>query len=104
MDIRILCEEFCDYSICIKGYSKETIRRYRYVITCFCKFTGITDINEITEAKVRALFYYGRTERKWSVNTFLVYHKSLLVFFRWCIKQGYMRLEKNPLSEIEVPK
>jgi site-specific recombinase XerD len=102
MDIEILAKKFCDYSLSIRGYSKDTIRRYKYVISCFCKFTGIRETDQITDDKVRTLFYYGRTERKWSVNTFIVYHKTLLVFFRWCIKQGY--LETNPIIDIEIPK
>lgn len=102
MDILILCEKFCEYSISIKGYSKETIRRYKYVITCFCKFTGVTETNQITEENARDLFYFGRVQRNWSVNTYVVYHKSLLVFFRWCMKQGYMT--GNPIEGIEKPK
>ena len=102
MDISILLEQFCDYSLSIRGYSKDTIRRYRYVIKSCGKFTGITQISQVTEEGIRALFYFGRTQRKWSVNTFIVYHKTLLVFFRWCVKQGY--LTKNPILEIEVPK
>jgi site-specific recombinase XerD len=102
MDIRILLEKFCDYSVSIRGYSKDTIRRYKYVVKAFCRFASVSEIGQITDEKVRTLFYYGRTERKWSVNTFIVYHKTLLVFFRWCIKQGY--LEKNPILDIEVPK
>ena len=102
MDIEILLEKFCDYSLSIKGYSPNTIRRYKYVITCFCRFAHVTDLSQVTDENVRAVFYMGRTNRKWSVNTFIVYHKSLLVFFRWCIKQGYM--EKNPVLDIEIPK
>ena len=102
MQISILCERFCDYSISIRGQSKATIRRYRYVIGCFCQFTNITELSQVTDEKVRGLFYYGRIERKWSVNTFIVYHVSLLVFFRWCVKQGFM--SKNPICDIEKPK
>jgi site-specific recombinase XerD len=102
MDVALLCDRFCEYSITILGYSEATIRRYRHVIGCFIKFTGITDLSQVTEAKVRALFFYGRTERKWSVNTFIVYHVSLLVFFRWCAKQGFMAT--NPVVDIEKPK
>jgi len=102
MDISILCEKFCDYSVSIRGQSKATIRRYRHVIGCFSRFTGIIELEQITDDKVRGLFYYGRIERKWSVNTFIVYHVSLLVFFRWCVKQGYM--QKNPICEIEKPR
>lgn len=102
MDIHILCERFCDYSLSIRGYSKATIRRYRYAVGCFCKFTDTTELSEVTASKVHSLFYYGRTERKWSVNTYLVYRNTLMVFFQWCIKLGYM--ENNPVAEIEIPK
>jgi site-specific recombinase XerD len=102
MDILILLEQFCEYAVSIRGYSKDTIRRYRYVVRSYSRFAGVFEIEQVSDANVRALFYLGRVERKWSVNTFIVYHKTLLVFFRWCIKQGY--LEKNPILDIEVPK
>ncbi len=102
MDIEILSQKFCDYSTSIRGFSKNTVRRYRNVIDGYRKFARISEISQVTEDNVRALFYYGRIERKWSVNTFIVYHKTLLVFFRWCMKQGCM--EKNPILDIEIPK
>ncbi|HEY4506076.1 MAG TPA: tyrosine-type recombinase/integrase, partial [Candidatus Paceibacterota bacterium] len=102
MDIEITLQKFCDHSSFIKGYSKDTIRRYKYVINFYRKFAGISEIGQVTDDNVRNLFYFGRTERKWSVNTYIVYRKSLLVFFRWCIKQGY--LEKNPVTDIETPR
>ncbi|MCK9404708.1 MAG: tyrosine-type recombinase/integrase [Chitinophagaceae bacterium] len=102
MDIRILLEQFCDYSLSIKGYSHDTIRRYRYVISCTCRFMSIETIDQVTPDKIRALFYYGRTTRHWSVNTYITYHKTLLVFFRWCGKQGVLAV--NPILDIEVPK
>ncbi len=103
MDMRTLCQRFYDYSLSIRGYSKDTIKRYKYVIDFYCKFANINDISQVSEENVRALFFYGRTERKWTPNTFLVYHKSLLVFFRWCIGEGFM-LQKNPIPDIEKPK
>jgi site-specific recombinase XerD len=102
MDISILCEAFCDYCLSMRGQSKATIRRYKHVIGCFSRFTGIVQLDQVTPEKVRQLFYYGRTERKWSANTYLVYHTSLLVFFRWCVQQGYM--QSNPIVDIEKPK
>ena len=102
MDIDILLQKFCDYLSSIRGYSKETIRRYRYVVGGYCKIMGVENTSQVSDDNVRALFYKGRTERKWSVNTFIVYHKTLLVFFRWCVKQGY--LEKNPVVDVEKPK
>ena len=102
MDIHILLEQFCEYSAAIRGFSKDTIRRYRYVVKTFCKFAAISEISQVTEQNVRSIFYYGRTQRNWSVNTYIVYHKSLLVFFRWCVKEGFMT--QNPISNIEIPK
>ncbi len=102
MDIQILEQKFYEHSIFIRGYSKATVRRYKYTIGFYCRFTGIKNINEVTVENVRALFLYGRTVRKWKTNTYLVFFKSLLVFFRWCVKQGV--LNKNPVEEIETPK
>ena len=102
MDIYILSQKFCDYSTSIRGYSKHTIRRYRNVIKSYCQFANISAINQVNDENVRALFYHGRLERNWSVNTFIVYHKTLLVFFRWCITQGYM--QNNPITDVEKPK
>ena len=103
MDMRILCQKFCDYSISIRGYSKNTIRRYKHSISFYCAFAKINTIEEVSEENVRALFYYGRAKRNWTSNTFLCYHKSLLVFFRWCINEGFMK-QKNPILDIEKPR
>ena len=104
MDIQILSQKFCDYSVSIRGYSKDTIRRYSQVISFYRRFAKISEINQVTSQNVRELFYFGRIERRWSVNTFIIYHKSLLVFFRWCMKEGYLKAEKNPIEDVEVPK
>ncbi|MBU1130692.1 tyrosine-type recombinase/integrase [Patescibacteria group bacterium] len=102
MDIQILSRKFCDYSDYIKGYSRPTIKRYRQVINYYSRFASVIGIEDVTLDNVRNLFYHGRTEKKWSTNTFICYHKSLIVFFRWCIKEGYM--DFNPIDDIEVPK
>ena len=102
MSIQILSQKFCDYSKYIKGYSKPTITRYKQVINYFCNFAKISEIEEVTEDNTRNLFYYGRTTLNWTPNTFICYHKSLMVFFRYCIKEGFMTT--NPLEQIEVPK
>jgi len=103
MDIQILAQKFYDYSTYIKGYAKPTLRRYRQVINFFCNFAKVTEIEQVTPDNVRALFYYGRTERHWSANSFIGHHKTLCVFFRWCIQEKYM-LPPNPTDDIEIPK
>jgi site-specific recombinase XerD len=102
MDIQILAQKFYDHSLYFKGYSVDTIRKYKYVINLYCKYSQIYQMQQITEANVRALFFHGRTERNWSVNTFLCFYKCLLVFFRWCVESAY--LDHNPVQGIQVPK
>ncbi len=101
--MRALCQQFYDYSLSIRGYSKDTIKRYKHTIDFFCKFANITDINQVSVENVRALFLNGRSKRNWTVSTYLVYYRSLTVFFRWCISQGFMT-EKNPVPDIEKPR
>ncbi len=102
MDIKILALKFYDHSLYFRGYSKDTIQRYKNIINAFCKYSDITEIEQVDEDKVRRMFYYGRTERNWKPNTFICYHKSLVVFFRWCKESGYM--QDNPAEKIECLK
>ena len=102
MDIQILAEKFYEYSNFIRGYSKDTIRRYRWVLGFYYRHSGITSIEQVTEVNLRALFLNGRVERHWKTNTYLVFYKSLLVFFRWCVKEGY--LARNPIEGMEKPR
>lgn len=102
MNMKILSQKFFDYSKYIKGFSQPTIKRYRQVINYYANFANITDIEQVSKDNTRNLFYYGRTSQKWTSNTFICYHKSLAVFFRWCVKEGYM--PNNPMDEIETPK
>jgi len=102
MTIKIISQKFFDYSKYIKGLSPRTIKRYNQVINYYCNFAKITEIEAVTNENVRSLFYFGRTEKKWTTNTYIAYHKTLIVFFRWCIKEGYMTF--NPTEDIEVPK
>lgn len=102
VNIQIAAKEFYEYSILNKGYSKETVRRYKYVIDLYCKLSQVQEMEDVTLKNVMALFYHGRAERKWSVNTFIIFHKSLLVFFRWCKLHSYITF--NPVEEIEKPR
>lgn len=102
MDIEILSQKFYDYSSYIKGFSKATIKRYKFAIDYYRHFANIEKIEDVTQENVRAMFYHGRTERKWNAGTFISYRVSLLVFFRWCKSEGYMT--HNPIEDIEIPK
>lgn len=102
MDIQILAQKYYDYCLYFRGYSKRTIQSTKYSIDIYCKFTGVTLIEQITEDNVRAMFFYGRTKRQWKSSTFITIYKSLKVFFRWCKNEGY--ISNNPTEGIEVPR
>lgn len=102
MDIQNAAQKFYDYSLHIRGYSKATIKRYKYVITLYCRFAKISQVSEINHDNVRALFFYGRTQRQWQTATYIVFYKSLSVFFKWCIDENLMDI--NPIVGIEKPK
>lgn len=102
MDIQIIAAKFYDYSLYIRGYSPATIRRYRQTIGFYCKASNISRIEQVNERNVREFFIHGRTQRGWRPATFIQFHKSLLVFFRWCVQEQY--LASNPAEDIEAPK
>lgn len=102
MDILIVAEQFYDHSKFIRGLSKETLKNYKDVIKFFAKSIEVSDVSEITDKIVREFFIYGRMHRKWKPKTFFSYHKILVVFFRYCITNGYMTY--NFARDIECPK
>lgn len=102
MHITYLMERFCEDAFHLHGYSADTIRRYRSNIKLFSAMTGVEEAASLTADKVRAFFFEGRSQRHWSASTFQTYHKTLAVFFRWCVKHGH--LAENPSDGIEKPK
>ena len=102
VNIEIAAKNFYDYSLHIRGYSKATIKRHKYCIESLSRFANIRTTSGITGENVRALLFYGRTERKWKTTRYLVFYKSLKVFFRWCQKDKLMA--ENFIDEIEKPK
>lgn len=102
MDIELLARRFYDYSRHMRGYSSETILRYRRIIEFYCRFAGLKNIEDVTNVSLRELFVNGRMQRNWRPRTFIVYYHSLTVFFKWCVANGY--LAANPIIGIELPK
>jgi site-specific recombinase XerD len=102
MDILTASENFCGHSTQILGYSPDTIKRYRAAVSVLRTQAGVNELGQCTEDKVREFFYRGRAERHWAASTFETYHRSLKVFFRWCVKQKF--LAANPTKNIELPK
>ncbi len=102
MDIDILVLKFYDYSLYVKGYTPSTVARYKVAINLFLRIANISKIEEVTDKNVKEFLYYGRTERNWKSNSLITFYMSLSVFFKWCIKEGYMG--KDPTLDIELPK
>lgn len=102
MDIELLARKFYEYSQYMRGYSKETITRYKRIIEFYCRFAQLKNIEDITNENLRELFINGRIHRNWRPRTFIVYYHSLTVFFKWCVANHY--LATNPIIGIELPK
>ncbi len=102
MDIEILTKRFCDYSRYILNFSPATIARYRQLIGYYYRYSKITEIEQVNEENIRALLFHGSIERKWKPNTILNYHKTLNVFFKWCIEEKVLTV--NPIEKIKPPK
>ena len=102
MEIRTLSQQFREHATYMLGYSPDTTRRYRLVIQILQRMMSLEHIEQCTEPKIREFFYRGRVERHWTPSTFVTYRKSLVVFFRWCVRHGH--LTGNPTDGIELPK
>jgi len=101
MQIEAVAQQFYQ-STYIKGYSRKTISRSRHSIVLYCRVFKIAQVEDVSNQNLRNFFYYGMTERHWQASTFKCHHKCLTVFFKWCIKEGY--LKENPIEGIEVPR
>jgi len=102
MYIEVALQEFTTYYQVIKGYSKDTIRRYHDCVLNLCKVHSATTFDQINDDIIRTYFYTGRIEHSWKSSTFRTYHKTLLVFFRWAVDRHY--ITTNPVADIEVPR
>ncbi|NCO62719.1 MAG: hypothetical protein COW66_13065 [Flavobacteriaceae bacterium CG18_big_fil_WC_8_21_14_2_50_34_36] len=102
MNIELLLEDFCYYAKHIRGVSQDTVKRYHQKVSYFIKVSEISRIDEITEKMVHSFFIYGRAHKKWKTSSYRTYYMSILVFFRWCVKNKY--LEHNFLDDFELPK
>ena len=102
MHLDILLEDFCYESSYIRGVSENTVKRYQQKIGYFIQVSDCKVAPQINEQVVKKFFLYGRIEKHWKTTTYRTYYMSLVVFFRWCIKQGH--LQENPLDDFELPK
>lgn len=102
MEITTLLEQFCEYSLAMRGCLPNTITKYRTCLRVFVNATNVRDIAACTEFLVRDFFFRGRTDRGWKASTFLTYRNTLVVFFRWCVRHGHVAA--NPVDGLERPR
>lgn len=102
MNIELALEDFSYYSKHMRGVSDNTLKRYKSTIMLFHRDMEIFHIKNITKKIVQEFFLHGRADRKWSVQTYRTHAMTLIVFFRWCIKNDLMK--ENYAKEIELPR
>ena len=102
MDIRVLGEQYYSYGNYLRGFSPHTIRRYKNCLDLFQRETGVIEVDQVTPEIIRTWFYKGRTVRGWSAITFLTYYRTLLTFFKWCIRERY--ITNNPVADLDCPR
>jgi len=102
MDVRLLEQQFHAYTLHVKGFARDTVRRNRNALQLFFKHSGVTDLGEVCPEMVRTWIFDGRTGRNWGTATCRTYWKSVKVFFDWCVRAGH--LASNPAKGIELPK
>jgi len=101
MNIELLLEDFCHYSRHIRGVSPNTIIRYKQKVEAFLRIMDIDNTEQINEKLMHQFFLKGRVERNWSTATYRTYFMTLIAFFKWSVKHGYM--EETYLGNIELP-
>jgi site-specific recombinase XerD len=102
MDIVQAETAFCADAEHLKGLSPDTVRRYRQVIQQFVTDIRMNEVEQVSPDVVRVFFFRGRVEKRWAVRTYHTYLRTLSVFFKWCIRQGYVK--QNPIVGLERPR
>lgn len=103
MHIKNLHEQFCEYQTAFKGYRKDTILGYQSALRIFLIFKpSIETVDQVTEMIAQEFFYWGRTVRKWKPVTFITYHKNLMPFFDYAVKNGF--IDVNPFAKVDKPR
>ena len=102
MDIEILMHKFCDHALFVRGRAKNTIKGYKKVITLYIRRGGVQKIDQVNRQNVCEFFLFGRRELNWKATTYIHSYHNLMVFFRWCVSNGYMK--ENPIEDMELPR
>ncbi len=96
-----LIDEFLIYLEIEKGYSKATIREYKYDLNLFKRFVQ-KSLDHVTTGDLRKFLYYLKKERNSSAKTIHRKICSIRSFYKFLSKEHY--ISKNPTENIETPK
>ena len=55
MDVRLLEQQFHAYTLHVKGFARDTVRRNRNALQLFFKHSGVTDLGEVHSEMVRTI-------------------------------------------------
>lgn len=86
------------------GLSRKTVRSYRYNVSRLQEYLeqeGVQEIAEVQPTHLRS-FLAALQEKPLSPWTVDQFYRSMNVFLRWCIAQGYLDL--NPLEKVRRPR
>lgn len=97
-----LAEQYMQYCLVIRNYSKATILGYKSTFKLFFEETTLQYPEDLNFRDLEQWFFNGRLNRKWGPVTFRSHLKHLNTFMKWLIKKGYVA--ENYLNEIEKPR
>ncbi len=95
-------KKFLDFHEHVKCSSKQTLNWYKITFKQILEVTVIDDVSDINEEIIQHYLYWGRTTRKWSINTIHCRLRSLRAFIRWAIKNKYTK--NDPFLFIKLPR
>jgi len=100
-DPELVAHQFLHECAHLRGYSRATTKNYENILTTFNRHIQVRCLSEVTSAIIRSFLLYGRAECEWKAVTVHTYVKLLVVYFKWCVKRGFVG--DTPMIDIELP-
>ncbi len=102
MLIHPLHSEFCLYQKTFKNNTLKTILWFEEIFKYFTEQMDIIQIHQVNHQVLKPWFIKGKLEKKWSAKTIRNRMTALSIFFKYCVKEGYM--EENPILRLDKPR
>ena len=68
MDVQLLEQQFHGYTLHVRGFARDTVRRNHNALQFFFRHSGVTDLGEVRPEMVRTWIFDGRTGRNWGTS------------------------------------